>query len=261
MGGLHAKRKAITIWFGNTRIVLRENNRIVRMDNAKLRLAHPVRVVKGDWMVPTEFLTSVLPTLLNQPVRYRVADRQVLIGNVHPNTFSVAASAVPHGTELTFRFTQPIQLQTAARNGKWVIFLGSHPVESTQSAFRFANSYVPEARFDDQDGIPKLILTPSSVGLDFFPSLTGGGRVLVALVKQPPPSPASRPQPTGNVARPLAATGQSAATLPQAATAVPPIIASPTLPVVVLDAGHGGTDDGAAGRWTGGTGELASGKG
>ncbi len=248
MGGLHAKRKTMTVWFGNTRIQLRQNNKVIRLDNAKLRLADPVRIEHGDWMVPVEFLTTVLPTLLNQPVHYQVRGHRVFIGDIQPNTFTLGVTTISNGTRLTFRFTQPIQLQTAARNGKWVLFLGPHPVEPTESSYRLTNPYISEVRFDDRDGLPKLILTPSSVGLNFFPTLTGGGRVLVAQVEQPPAPAVAQSQPPAAVAPTAPAAGSSALPLPQTSTVAPSSTITPPLPVVVLDAGEGGTDFGARGK-------------
>ncbi len=247
MGGLRSKRKSLTVWFGNTRIGLRENKRIIRLDNAKLRLAHPVRVESGDWMVPVDFLTSALPTLLNQPVNYQVGGNRVFIGEIHPNTFTVGVETIPNGAQLTFQFAQPIQLQTAARNGKWVLFLGPHPVEPLESTFRFTSPYVSAVRFDDQDGVPKLIITPSNVGLDFFPHLTEGGRVLLAQIKQPRAAVVTaHPQPTAAAATARPPASQSAAPVPQALSTSAATAAE--LPVVVLDAGHGGTDTGARGK-------------
>jgi N-acetylmuramoyl-L-alanine amidase len=248
MGGLKGKRKALTIWFGNTRVGLRDNNKIVRLDNAKVRLAHPVRVEHGDWMVPVDFLTTVLPTLLNQPVNYQMGGSRVFIGDIHPNTFTLGVGAIPNGAQLTFQFVQPIQLQTAARNGKWVLFLGPHPIEPLESNFRFTSPYVSEVRFDDHDGTPKLIITPSNVGLDFFPKLTQGGRVLVAEIKQPA-APVAVPQPTASAGAPAQpSAGQTAAPVPQIPNPSTPLPAAPSLPTVVLDAGHGGSDTGARGK-------------
>ncbi len=140
-------------------------------------------------------------------------------------------------------------MRTAARNGRWVVYLGNRPVEPIHSDFRFRNPYVSQVQFQDQDGRPKLVVTPARPGLDFFPTLENGKKILTADIVKPKaaaaaPAPAPvqpKPQRPHPVPQQVPA---HAAPKPLAAPQLPKL----TLPAVVLDAAHGGSDPGAQGK-------------
>ena len=48
-------------------------------------------------------------------------------------------------------------------------------MEPLEPFYRFQNPYLSELQYDDQDGVPKLILSPTSGGLNFY-SRAGGRR-------------------------------------------------------------------------------------
>jgi N-acetylmuramoyl-L-alanine amidase len=126
------------------------------------------------------------------------------------------------------------------------MFLGDRPMEPMEPSYHFQNPYVSDLQYDDQDGLPKLVLTPTSSGLNFYPVLAEGGKVLLADVVKPPSASAQTEpgQPTGatsGLPTPGGATPQAAGESPGA----PP---GPPLPVVALDAGHGGEDSGGRSR-------------
>ncbi len=244
VAGLQAKRKTLKVWFGSTKIQFREKNPIVRLNNAKLRLSNPPRTMEGEWMVPVDFLTEILPTLINQTVEYQTGQNRIFIGNVKPNSFTVHMEPLENGAQLTFQFATPVSLQTAARNSRWILYLGSHPVEPIQSNFEFQNSYVSRVQFEDQDGRPKLVLTPAAAGLDFYPKLGNGNKTLVADVMKPKVAAA---QPAPALPPPPPPAPHPAPEQPPAAAVVKPQAPNLLLPAVVLDAGHGGADAGAQG--------------
>ncbi len=245
---LKSKRKSLDMWFNNTHIRLRQDRRTVSLNNARLKLDQPVRTIDGEWMVPTDFLTTALPTLINQTIEYQRGQNRVFIGGVTPNSFTLHLSQLEQGAQLTIQFAQQVHLRTAAQNGKWILYLGNHPVEPIESNFQFHNPYVSKVEFDDQDGRPKLIIIPTEPGLDFYPKIGEGDRIIVANVLKPgittarqapmmPKLPASQ-QPTPAILPP--------ANLPKPLSAMP--VPGLSLPAVVLDAGHGGTDVGAQGK-------------
>ncbi|HEX5413817.1 MAG TPA: N-acetylmuramoyl-L-alanine amidase [Terriglobia bacterium] len=248
--GLKSRRKALELRFNSTHIRLQEDNPTVRVNDSRVKLAQPVRVMDGAWMVPLDFVTTVLPTIINQTVEYKRGENRIFVGGMRPNSFTLHLSPLQQGAQLTIQFTDQVNLRTAAQNGKWILYLGNNPVEPVESNFEFGNPYISQVKFDDHDGLPKLIVTPSAAGFDFYPKLGEGGKVLVANIIKPgttmaeqAPSP-SQPPASG---APVPGTPPAAAA-PQAgspAVAAPPV---PLLPAVVLDAGHGGTDFGAQGK-------------
>jgi N-acetylmuramoyl-L-alanine amidase len=154
---------------------------------------------------------------------------------------------VSNGARLTFQFTDKVTIRTASMNGKWVMFLGDHPIDPLEQSFHFQNFYVTDVHFDDQDGLPKLVITPSAGGLNFYPAVAEGGKVLLADVLKPPPPLAQTPppsQPTRTTARASATPAPSPGVTEEGPATQP----GPPLPVVALDAGHGGDDAGGRSR-------------
>jgi N-acetylmuramoyl-L-alanine amidase len=132
-------------------------------------------------------------------------------------------------------------------NGKWVMFLGDHPIEPLEQSFHFQNPYVTDVHFDDQDGLPKLVITPSAGGLNFYPVVAEGGKVLLADVLKPPPPLPQTPPPSAP-ARTTASAPVTPAPSPGVTEEGPATQPGPPLPVVALDAGHGGDDAGGHSR-------------
>ncbi len=251
IGGLQEKRDSMKVWFGNTPLEFKAKDRTVRVDKARVKLADPPLVSNGQWIVPVEFLTSILPRLTSQGVEYPLGGNRVFIGDVKPLSFTVRLDQLPGGARLTLQFTDKVTVRTVATNGKWIMFLGEHPVEPLEASYSFKDPYVKEMYFDDQDGLPKLILLPTSTGLNFYPALVEGGKVLLADVVKPSPGAAQQAQ----SAPPAVPGGTPPATQPSgpqagAPGATPPAasVPGPPLPAVVLDAGHGGSDIGASGH-------------
>jgi len=246
VSGLQEKRNSLKVWFGKAQLELRREERKVRVDKLWINLSDPVRVSDGQWVVPIDFLTSIVPRLTHQAVEYQLGANRIFIGDVRPSSFTVRLDQVPNGARLTVQFTDKVTVRTMARNGKWVMFLGDHPVEPLESSFRFQDPYVSEVRFDDQDGVPKLILSPTTGGLNFYPVLAEGGKVLLADVLKPPPAVAQQPPPPQQPATATPPAGQP----PRAAVTEegPAAPLGPPLPVVVLDAGHGAEETGARSR-------------
>ena len=245
VGGIQEKKNSIKVWFGPTQIELRQKDTKVLVAKASYDLHQPVHLSDGQWMVPVEFLTTVLPRLAHQSVEYQQGTNRIFIGDVRPASFSVRLDPIANGVRLAVQFTDKVSVRTASINGKWVLFLGDRPMEPMEPSFHFQNAYVSDLRFDDQDGVPKLILSPTSSGLNFFPVLAEGGKVLLADVLKPPSPSAqvSQPQPASQP-KPPSAQSTTAGPAPEVTEESPAAPPAPPLPVVALDAGHGGEDNG-----------------
>jgi N-acetylmuramoyl-L-alanine amidase len=191
-----------------------------------------------------DFVSVVLPGMITGGVEYRAGDHRVFIGGAKPSTFSVHVSEIPNGARLRMEFTSPLTFQTAARDGKWILFLGEKPIQPLEQKFQFEGPYVRGLDFDDQDGIPKLIVTPATPGLDLFPVLEEGGKVLRADVVKPSSPEQSAPSEAAQAPSPSPAPGSQ----PAAQEGLPSIPSQGSGRVVVLDAGHGGQDLGAEGQ-------------
>jgi N-acetylmuramoyl-L-alanine amidase len=248
VSGIQEKKNSLKVWFGSTQFELRPNNPTVHVGKDSFQLPQPVRLSNGQWLVPVDFLTIVLPRLTHQPVEYQEGTNRIFIGDVKPASFTVRLDPLANGVRLTVQFTDKVAVRTAASNGKWVLFLGDRPMEPMEPSYRFHNPYVSDLQFDDHDGVPKLLLAPTSSGLNFYPVQAEGGKLLLADIVKPPaasaqgaPKPPVPPPPAEPAPVPQAPAPQVA----EEAPAAPP---GPPLPVVVLDAGHGGTENGGHSR-------------
>jgi N-acetylmuramoyl-L-alanine amidase len=261
VSSLGEKRESLKLGVGEDRLELHAGNRKVKLNKHDIQLSSPVRVVGGEWFVPLDFLYSVLPHLTSETIRYREGDERMFLGNVNPLTFSARLSPLANGDRLALQFTAPVTVQTASTNGQWVIFLGDKALMPLEPEMKFQSHYISSMRFDDQDGVPKLIIAPTGAMLNLYPSVSDGGKTLQLDVTQPaaPATQATtgtpKPSPAGTAASraPLALAptpaggGQPAAAsnaAPISAAAPTAALSAPPLPVVVLDAGHGGADAG-----------------
>ena len=245
VGGIQEKKNSVKVWFGSTPIELRPNDTKVRLERESYELPQPVHLSDGQWMVPVDFLTIVLPHLTHQAVEYQEGTNRIFIGDVKPASFTARLDPLANGVRLTVQFTDKVAVRTASSNGKWVLFLGDRPMEPMEPSYRFQNPYLSELQYDDQDGVPKLILSPTSSGLNFYPVQAEGGKILLADVLKPPTPSAQvlppQPLPTSAQPTPEGPTPQ----VTEESPAAPP---GPPLPVVALDAGHGGADNGGHSR-------------
>jgi N-acetylmuramoyl-L-alanine amidase len=239
--GMQASQSSLKVWFGQSEVEVHVDDKKVRVNRASVTLQAPVRAENGEWLVPLDFMASALPQLTRQPVQYRVGTRRIFIGNSKPGTFSVSLKALAGGADISIAFTEKMNIKTEAANGRWVLFLAGRPVEPLETSFQFQNPFVKSVQFDDQDGVPKLIVTPASEGLDFFPALAADGKVIEAHIsKQQPRTALTAPPPASLPSRPPPA-------LPQAPEGeeMPTVEGSASLPLAVLDPGHGGPDPGS----------------
>jgi N-acetylmuramoyl-L-alanine amidase len=247
LNGLQEKRNTLKVTFGDSHIELHADDPRIRLDKKTTVLLAPVRVSNGRWMVPIDFLTTILPRLTDQSVEYQAGTSRAFLGDVKPASFTLRLEPVSSGARLTFQFTDKVTVRTSSVNGRWVMFLGERPIEPLEQSFHFHNPYVSDVRFDDQDGVPKLVVTPSAGGLNFYPVLAEGGKILQADVLKPlPPAP----QVPGPSAPPSTSTAGPATPSPSTGAAQEETTAptGPPLPIVVLDAGHGGDETGAHSR-------------
>jgi N-acetylmuramoyl-L-alanine amidase len=239
--GMQASQSSLKVWFGPSEVEVHTDDKKVRVNKASITLQAPVRSENGEWLVPLDFMASALPQLTRQPVQYRVGTRRIFIGNTTPGTFSVSLKPLAGGADISVAFTEKMNFKTEAANGRWVLFLSGRPLEPLETSIQFQNPFVKSVQFDDQDGVPKLIVTPASEGLNFWPTLSSDGKLIEAQISKQPPVAALPSQPPANLPP-----GPPPA-LPQAnpAEEMPAVAGPASLPLVVLDPGHGGPDPGS----------------
>ena len=247
VGAVREKRDSLKVWFGAFEIEVRLNNKQIRIGKGKLELSQPVVKPASQWLVPVDFLSNTLPRLTKQTVEYKPGASRVFVGDVHPISLALRLEPRGEGTRIIIQLGEKVPIRTASTNGKWYIYLGDKPIQPSDVVYHFQDPNISDIRFDDQDGLPKLIITPSAVGMNFVPTTSEGGTVLFADVFRPVPSAPAGPPGGSEEAQTLPPTEPGAAGTPEGESELPEM-PGPPLPVVVLDAAHGGPDTGVRGR-------------
>lgn len=245
--GIQEKQTSLRVWFGSTQLEMSAGDNKVHVGKTTYTLSEGPHVSEGQWMVPLDFLTAVLPLLTHQAVEYQTGTNRIFIGDVKPVSFTVRLDPIADGARLTVQFTESVAVRTASSNGKWIMYLGDRPMEPMEPSYHFDNPYLSDLQYDDQDGVPKLIISPTSGGLNFYPVTAEGGKILLADVLKPPaPSSPGTAVGAGNAATASAPAAPGQVSPPAAES--PGVAPGLPLPVVALDAGHGGEDNGAHSR-------------
>jgi N-acetylmuramoyl-L-alanine amidase len=237
--GIQEKKTSVRIFFNSTPIELHAAATKIQIANSNYDLQQPVYFVDGKWMVPVDFLTTALSPLAHLAVEYQQGTNRIFIGDVKPASFTVRLDPLANGARLAIQFTDKVSVHTTSSNGNWVMFLGDRPVEPMEPSYHFQNPYISNLQFDDEDGLPKLVLTPGSSGMNFLPVLADGGKILMADVVQASPSSPGSPQ------QPAPAQPVPGQPTPPGSPESPSATLGPPLPVVVLDPAHGGPDSGS----------------
>jgi hypothetical protein len=183
--GLKGSSNSLKIWFETRELEFHADSQKVKVDRATVKLREPVRALEGQWLVPLEFLNSVLPRITSVPIEYRTGTRRVFIGEAKPATLNFQVKPIANGDELVLEFSVPVSMRTASENGKWVIYLSGRPVEPQAQRVDIESPYLKNIQFDDQDGVPKVIITPVAQGLDFYPTWEENGKRLRAALQKP----------------------------------------------------------------------------
>ena len=220
-------RGRLSLRLNRRQLIFRANRRRVRIDRDRVRLSSNVIRNQEGWWIPLSFLDDVLPRLVAGPVTHSKGSPRCFVGKVTPNSFRLRFDADRDRARLTLQFLRPVGVQTRVAPGQWVFLLGNEPFNPPRERYEFESPLVKNLEFDDQDGIPKLILTPAPGDIRLSPSVVSEGSVLILDVRGTP-----EPEAGGSPA-------------PPAPTPERPDL---SLPTIVLDPGHGGPDFGVRSR-------------
>ena len=216
-------RGRLSLRLNRRQLIFRARRRRVRIGRERVRLSSNVIRNSEGWWIPLSFLDDVLPRLVAGPVVYSKGSPRCFVGMVTPNSFRLRFDPARDQARLTLQFLRPVVVQRLAAPGQWVFLLGNEPFNPPRERYDFESPLLKNLKFDDQDGIPKLILTPAPGDIHLSPSVVSKGSVLILDVRGTPEPVA------GESPFPLTSTPQHP---------------DPSLPTIVLDPGHGGPDFG-----------------
>jgi len=196
----------------------------------------------GRGLVPLASLGALLPRILGGPVTFHEASRRVLIGSVAVHFTAQIAKREP--PTLVVNFGSPVNPMISTEPGKLLMIFNRDPVVAPGSdLLTFDSKEIPSARYEESNGTAKVTVTSS---LPLFASFSNGGHTIT--ISSAPQAAAAPPVPPAPPAAQSAPASQPAAAgVPAATVATAPV--SPSGPVrffAVIDAGHGGSERGAA---------------
>jgi len=231
-----------TIQGQNSRLVLTPGSGFISYNDQPILLQNPIRRDGGQWLVPLDFLSQGLSRVAGVEFRYKPGTRRVFAGKVMTTELAMNAQSLGALTRLTLRAGSPIdvELQKETAQHRAVLVLKSRAIDPARERLDYKDALVQSVTFDDSDGMPRLLISMADDVRDVRLTSSDGNRVYfvdfvreIASEATPPTTPA-----------PLAA---AAPARPNANANAP---AGAGVRVIVIDAGHGGIENGAANSGT-----------
>ncbi len=191
-------------------------------------------------MVPLASLQTLLPAFLNQKVDLHAAGHRLFIGNV-----GVRFTPELRKNGLALNFSAPVNPVISTEPGKLKMIFRRDPVTSTANAYTFNSGLVTSLLYEEVNGRAELTITGPVPLLASFEDQ--GKTFFLSAAPQQATSPAGTPSrstpPSAPANAPIAISGLPAIGGNLAAGA--PAVTAPAY-LVVIDAGHGGDERGAA---------------
>ena len=212
----------------------------------KFDLTGPFVVLGEHAYIPLHSLPVLLSRLLDTRVDYHTASRRIFVARAGTR-FTVEDKK---GEGMVLSFSEPVNPTISTEPGKLRMTFDHDPVVSDTGSFQFMDDkLIPGARFTESNGLAELTVLANAPVMATF---ADGGKTIrivpapqqVAQAPPPTPSAPSQPTTTPETAPPQAAPGTQPPS-PGAAVGMAAAAAHPAY-LVVVDAGHGGDERGAA---------------
>jgi len=225
-----------TIQGQNSRLVLTPGSGFISYNDQPILLQNPIRREGNQWLVPLDFLSQGLSRVAGLEFRYRPGSRRMFAGRVATTELAMNAQSLGALTRLTLRAGSPIdvELQKETAQRRAVIVLKAKAIDPARERLEYKDALIQSVAFDDADGMPRLVIAIADDVRDVRLTSSDGNRVyFVDFVREI----ATEAGPTTAVA---------SAPPPAASRPNPNVTASSGVRVIVIDAGHGGIEPGAA---------------
>ena len=231
----------LTVSVRNQNIVLSPGQSLASVGGRLISLpAAPVREGRA-WFVPVDFVSRAIAPLLGSPLELRKPSRLILVGDIRVPRVQMRIEPLGAGERLRIDVA-PATAHTVAQDGARIVV--RFEADLLDATLPGPGELIKSVRAGDGPASLALELGPkfASFRASDQPGDRGAGRVVIDVLGQPA-APAAGPPGAG---LPAAGLPPSVAPPPDA----PPLFEiAPTggLRTVVVDAGHGGSDDGARG--------------
>ena len=248
--------------FANVEAEFENGSSQARVGRNVVQLASPFVIQDRRGLVPLRSVAELLPHFIQQRVDYHEVSRRLYVGNAAGH-FNV--ELINNGAALQFTFTSPVTPQISAEGGALRLQFLRDGITSAAENWKFESQLINSASYEETASGPQITVSAHE---PLLASFANGGRV-ISIAAAPSPESATTAVPAPVTSAPA----QSAATpapAPPAASAAnagqAPIENQPSAAVspagaqsgplgvnvprahymILLDAGHGGEERGAA---------------
>lgn len=231
----------LTVSVRNQNIVLSAGQSLASVGGRLISLpAAPVRDGRA-WFVPVDFVSRAIAPLLGSPLELRKPSRLILVGDIRVPRVQTRIEPLGAGERLTIEVA-PATAHTVAQDGARIVVRFEADLLDATLPAPGSGELIKSVRGGDGPASLVLELGPrfASFRASDQPGDRGAGRIVIDVLGQPaaPAAPAAGLPP---------AAAPPAAAPPQDAPPLFEIAPSGGLRTVVVDAGHGGSDNGARG--------------
>ena len=241
--GENTDASTLTVSAGAQTVILTANQQLASVEGRLVSLGAPPQRVDGRWFVPLDFIGRALAPIYSQRIELRQRSRLLLIGEMRVPRVSGRYRPRGRGGRLSLDITPNTQHEVTEENGRILVRFDADAIDVVRH---------PQARGEVARDI-RIIETPPTLSIELGPSYAshdvslmptpdGAAQLVIDLRAVTSVVTDARPEPS------ISTLPRPPQIRPPARTDAPPEFgAAPTIRTIVVDAGHGGSDEGARG--------------
>ncbi len=225
----------------NTRggpIVLTAGQPLASVNGQLVSLDAAARRVGGRWFVPLDFISNALARIHDQRIELRSRSRLLLVGNVRVPRVSVQYRPRGRSGRLTLQITPNTTHAVTEDNGRLLIRLDADAIDVVRSPVPRGSAVRAIELLDELPGFA-IEPGPSYSSHRIVSGESGNSTQLVVDLEAAAPAVAE--------ARPAEPANPGTDAVPSDRPPIPDFSAPAEIRTIVIDPGHGGTDEGAHG--------------
>jgi N-acetylmuramoyl-L-alanine amidase len=230
--------RTITVNTGGGPIVLTAGQPLASVNGQLVSLDAPASRIGGRWFVPLDFISSALARIHDQRIELRGRSRLLLVGDVRVPRVSAQYRPRGRSGRLTLQITPNTAHEVSEENGRLLIRLDADAVDVVRST-QPRGSAVRTIELLDE--LPGFVIEPGPTYAShrIVSGESGDSTQLVVDLEAAAPAVAE--------ARPAEPANPGTDAAPSDVPPVPDFGAPARIRTIVIDPGHGGTDEGARG--------------
>ena len=231
-------QRTLTVHTGGGPIVLTAGQPLTSVNGRLVSLDAPARRLGGRWFVPLDFISRALAPVHEQRIELRGRSRLLLVGEVRVPRVSAQYRPRGQSGRLTLQITPNTAHELTREGGRLLIRFDADAIDVVRAAEPRGSAVRAIELLDELPGFA-IEPGPSYAAHRIVSGESGASTQLVVDLQAAAPAAAE--------ARPAAAASSGSAPIPADTTAAPDFGAPAEIRTIVIDPGHGGTDEGARG--------------